>query len=169
MNDNYLVVGKLRRPHGVGGEIQMDIMTDFPERLRRGITLFIGEEHMPLRIQRARWHNTVLLVHFEGYTSPEQVGELRNLFVYVSAGDRPPLPEGEYYHHELVGLQVRLESGEPLGVVEQILETGANDVLVLRHPDGKEILVPYHDEFVISVSLPDQTIVIRLIPGILEE
>lgn len=169
MSENYLAVGKLRRPHGVRGEVQMDVLTDFPERLRRGTTLFVGEEHKPMSILRSRWHVDALLVQFEGYNNPEQAGELRNQMVYVRADDRPALPEGEYYHHELLGLQVTTESGEALGVVEQVLETGANDVLAVRRADGRELLVPYHDTFVLNVDVAGGRITVRLMPGLLEE
>jgi 16S rRNA processing protein RimM len=169
MPEKFLAVGKLRRPHGVRGDIQMEVLTDFPERLKRGIIVFVGEQFTPLRILRVRWHSQVLLVQFEGYSTPEQAGELRNQIVFVSASDRPRLPEGEFYHHELAGLRVMSENGEELGFVEQILETGANDVLAVRRSSGQEFLIPYHDAFVIHVDLANGTITVRVMPGLLEE
>lgn len=169
MSETYLVVGKLRRPHGVRGEMQMDVLTDFPERLRRGATLLVGEEHLALSILRTRWHNEVLLVQFEGYHTPEEAGALRNMMVYVRADDRPALPEGEYYHHQLLGLKVVDEAGTAQGEVEQVLETGANDVLVVRRPDGRELLVPYHDEFVVAVDIGGGKLTVKILPGLLDE
>ena len=111
----FLAVGKLRRPHGLHGEIIMDVLTDFPERLTPWNDLVHWPEHQPLRLRSHRWHTAALLVTFEGYDTPEQAGELRNQIVYVTAADRPPLPEGEYYHHQLIGLQVISEQGEVFG------------------------------------------------------
>jgi 16S rRNA processing protein RimM len=81
----FLAVGRLRRPHGVKGEILMDVLTDFPERLRRGTRLYIGEQHLPLTIRSARVANQALLVSFHNYDTPEAVGEFRNQVAYVSA------------------------------------------------------------------------------------
>jgi len=165
----FLAVGKLRRPHGLRGEIIMDVLTDFPERLHRGITLFVGPEHQPLRLRSHRWHGAALLVTFEGYDTSEQAGELRNHLAYVTAADRPQLPEGEYYHHQLIGMKVVSEQGEVLGKVTEILATGANDVYVVRPEIGVEILIPAIDEFVLAVDLEHHELRVRLAPGLLPE
>jgi 16S rRNA processing protein RimM len=165
----FLAVGKLRRPHGVRGEIIMDVLTDFPERLQPGITLYAGPEHQALHLLRRRWHQEALLMSFEGYQTPEDVGELRNHILYVSAADRPPLPEGEYYHHQLIGLQIVDESGKSLGKLTEILETGANDVLVVRPPTGSEILLPLIDSVVLKIDLERQEILVRPLLGALDE
>ena len=163
----FLAVGRLSRPHGVKGEIIMDILTDFPERLKKGITLYVGPDYLPLQLISCRQHGRSLLVSFEGYHTPEQVGTLRNLIASVTSADRPPLPEGEYYHHQILGLQAVTESGEVLGVVREILETGANDVFVILPEDGPEILVPDIDEVVKDIQLEKGQIVIALLPGML--
>jgi 16S rRNA processing protein RimM len=165
----FLAVGKLRRPHGVQGEIQMDVLTDFPERLHPGVTLYLGPEHKPLRLAGCRRHDPALLVRFSGYDTPEAVGELRNLVAYVQAADRPPLPEGEYYHHQLIGLHVVSETGTALGQIKQILETGANDVAVVQPAHGREFLVPLVDAFLVRVDLAAGELVIRLLPGLMDE
>jgi len=165
----FLAVGKLRRPHGLHGEIIMDVLTDFPERLHRGITLYVGPEHQPLRLRSHRWHTAALLVAFEGFDTPERAGELRNQLAYVTTADRPPLPEGEYYHHQLIGLKVISEQGEVLGKVTEILATGANDVYVVRTEIGAEILIPAVDEFVRAVDLERRELRVRVAPGLLPE
>jgi 16S rRNA processing protein RimM len=165
----FLAVGKLRRPHGLHGEIIMDVLTDFPERLHCGITLYVGPEHQSLQLRSLRWHTAALLVAFEGYDTPERAGELRNQFAYVTTADRPPLPEGEYYHHQLIGLKVISEQGEVLGKVTEILATGANDVYVVRAEIGAEILIPAVDEFVRAVDLERGELRVRVAPGLLPE
>ncbi len=165
----FLAVGKLRRPHGVRGEIIMEVLTDFPERLHQGATLYIGQDHIPLKIRSLRWHNMVMLVAFAGYDNPEKAGELRNLTTYVPAVDCPPLPEGEYYHHQVIGLSVIGEQGEAYGKVTEILATGANDVYVIRAEIGPEILVPAVDEFIRNIDLERGEIVVRMAPGLLPE
>lgn len=162
----FLVIGKLRRPHGLNGEMFMELRTDFPERLVLGSKVYLGEEHVPHIIQSRRIHKDGFLVKFEGYDSPERVGLFRNHLVFVRTDDRPRLPDGNFYHHQLIGLTVIHESGLLLGEVIGILETGAHDVLVIRTSAGKEVLMPFVDSMVIAVE-PDQRLLrVRPVPGI---
>jgi 16S rRNA processing protein RimM len=97
----YLVVGFLRRAHGVHGEMIMELHTDFPERLRSGRKLFVGDEHKPMTLSGARPHAKGMLVKFQGIETPEDAGLFRNQWVYVKATDVPALPEDKIYQHEL--------------------------------------------------------------------
>ncbi len=165
----YLMVGKLRRPHGIRGEMQMEVLTDFPERLQVGVQVLVGESHIPLRIRSQRWHNQVLLLAFEGLKTPEAGGEFRNQFVYVLAEDRPSLPEGEYYHHQLLGLTVVNEDGQRLGKLEEILTTGANDVYLVRLDNGSELLLPAIHEVILEINLEQSQMKVHLLPGLQSE
>ncbi len=150
----FLVVGKLRRPHGVKGEIMMDILTDFPQRLRKGKQVFVGPQHTPQTITSVRTKNQTLLVSFAGFEDCDQVGVLRNMDVYVQSAGLPELPEGEYYFHQLIGLKVVDEAGNALGELTEILETGANNVYVVRNAEDREILLPAIDgEVILKVDL----------------
>jgi 16S rRNA processing protein RimM len=163
----YLVVGFLRRPHGVKGEILMDVHTDFPERLKTGITVFVGESYQPMVIASLRYHASGLLVRFRGIKSPEEAGLYRNTWVYVPVANRPELPEGEYYHHQLIGLNVVTDEGRDLGVLVDILETGANDVYVIRAVDGNEVLLPAIPPVVLEIKLADRQMCVRLLDGLI--
>lgn len=160
----FLAVGKLRHPHGVRGEILMEVYTDFPERLQPGSLLYLDAAE-PIELVKCRPHNDGLLLTLQGYTTPEAVGQLRNRLLYVRSDDRPPLEDGEYYHHQLIGLRAVSESGEELGVVKEILETGASDVLVVRPELGAELLIPVRDDFVRHIDLDSRRITVHLIPG----
>lgn len=164
----FLAVGQLRRPHGVRGEMNMVVYTEFPERLQPGMQVFIGERHKPVSISQRRWHRDVLLVAFDEYPDRTSAEVLRNQTVYVSVDQLPELPEGEYYQYELLDLQVFTDSGELLGRVAEILETGANDVLVLETDSGQEILLPLIDDVVQEIDLDQGVIKVHLIPGLLE-
>ncbi len=163
----FLAVGKLGRSHGVGGEMQMVVLTDFPERLQPGVILYVGPQHQPLRLKSRRWHDRMMLVAFEGYTVREEVAVLRNQLVYVRADDRPPLPEGEYYYHQLLGLQVVDEDNQLLGELVEILETGANDVYVVRTPVGAQVLLPAIDDVILNIDLARRLMCVHLLPGLL--
>ena len=165
---DYLAVGFLRRPHGVRGEVLMSVYTDFPERLQPGVTLYVGEDYRQMRLTGVRHHNRGLLVRFEGLETPEEAGRLRNTWVFVRADDRPPLPEGEYYFHQLLGLKVQTGDGALLGVVHEILETGANDVLIVRNEDGDEALIPFIEPVIVRVDLEAGELEIDPLPGLLD-
>lgn len=162
----FLVVGRLQRPHGLRGEILMGIMTDFPERIKIGTTLYVGEDHQPHQIVTQRNHNAGLLLKFNEYQNREDVGLLRNNYVYVRADDRPPLPDGEYYHHQLIGLKVVTEDDNCLGHIKEILETGSNDVYIIRSEKGKEILLPAIEEVVLAIDLDAREIRVHLMEGL---
>ena len=162
----YLVIGYLRRSHGVRGEIIMDLHTDFPERIRSGRKVLIGEKHQPLTIDTVRPHNEGLLVSFRGVDTSEDAGRLRNQWVYVKASEVPPLPEGSHYQYEMIGLDVVDESGTLLGKLVEILETGANDVYVVRDDSGKEILLPAIPPVILDLNMESRTLKVHLLEGL---
>ena len=162
----FLVVGKLRKPHGLNGEIRMEVITDFPERLKPGVSVFVGDEHHPMCIHSRRWHNRLLLITFEDINNPESAANFRNQMVYVRADDRPPLPDGNFYHHQLLGLDVVSDQGEQLGQLVEILETGANDVYIVRPITGPDLLIPAIDKVVTEINLEAGLMKVHLILGL---
>jgi 16S rRNA processing protein RimM len=162
----FLAVGKIRRPHGLQGEMLVDIWTDFPERLEPGVQLYSGEDHHPVTLCSQRPYRNAMLLSFDGIDDPESAGKFRNQLLFVRSDDRPDLPEGEYYHHQLLGMQVVTEDDQVLGAVTQILQTGSNDVYVVTPETGREILLPAIDSVMIAVDLDHRRLSVRLIPGL---
>jgi len=162
----HLTVGFLRRPHGVHGEIILDLHTDFPERLQSGRKLFLGEEYQPMTLESVRPHAKGMLIKFKGVETPEDVGQFRNQWVYVRASDVPRLPEGQLYQHELLGFSVIDESGNLLGELVEILETGANDVYVVRDVNGREILLPVIPSVILELEPVRRLIRVHLLEGL---
>jgi 16S rRNA processing protein RimM len=163
----YLAVGKFSRTHGVRGDILFTVLTDFPERLRSGKLIYVGEERKPLRIRRRREHASGLILGFNEYHDREGVDELKNQVAYVKAADLPPLEEGEYYHHQLLGIRVEADSGETLGELVDILENPANDIYVVRPEKGPDILLPAIDPVILEIDLEQQVMRVHLLPGLL--
>jgi 16S rRNA processing protein RimM len=163
----YLAIGFLRRPHGVRGEIIMDLHTDFPERLKRGKKLLVGEEHQLLVVEGIREHQKGVLIKFAGIETTEEAGKLRNTWVYIKASDAPPLPEGQLYQHELFGFQVVDENDNPLGELVEILETGANDVYVVRNDSGKEILLPAIPSVILDRDAARRLMRVHILDGLI--
>jgi 16S rRNA processing protein RimM len=162
----FLVVGTVGRPHGLRGELQFHALTDFPERLAPGLAVFIGPAYAPYEIRGIQEHGQKYLLRLDGIDSRESAEILRNARVFVRTDSIPPLEDGEYYQHQVLGLQVQAESGEQLGAVSEIISTGANDVLVVLG-DGGEILVPRLDDVVLKIDLKAGLITVRLPKGLL--
>jgi 16S rRNA processing protein RimM len=165
----YLVVGFLRRPHGVHGEIIMDLHTDFPERLTTGKTFFVGESRRPMDLVQIRNHAKGMLVKFEGVESPEQAGVFRNQWLFIKTTEVPALPEGQLYQHQLLGLEVVDDHDRALGQLTEIIETGANDVYVVTDSDGREVLLPAIPEVILDVDPGRRLMRVHLLDGLIQE
>ncbi|MGA9397301.1 MAG: ribosome maturation factor RimM [Anaerolineaceae bacterium] len=148
----FLAIGRLRSAHGVHGEINLEIWTDFPERIKAGNSLYLGDDRQEVIVTAVRGKNRLLLLSLQGYDVRESVNTLRNQIVYTQTANLPKLPPGQYYHHELVGLHVVDENDVEIGMIQDILVTGANDVLVLSD-HGKELLIPLIKDVVLSIDL----------------
>lgn len=138
----YLTIGKLRRTHGVKGEIIMDLLTDSPEMIKPELTVYIGSHHKPQVFSSVRAMDQSLLVKFTGYEDCDQATVFRNQFVAIKTSDAEPLQEGKFYQHEVIGMEVVDEDGNRIGKISEIIPTGANDVYVVQPEDGEEILIP---------------------------
>ena len=163
---DYLAVGFLRRPHGIGGEMLMDVHTDFPERLKPGRRLYLGGEHVPVTLTHTRPHGNGLLVKIKGMDTPEEAGKHRNTWLFVKTSEVPALPEGQYYQYQLLGLNVLDEEGRTLGVLKEILATGANDVYVVTNEAGQELLLPVIPEVVLELKPKEGFIRVHLLEGL---
>ena len=163
----FVIIGKLRRPHGLHGEMIMEIHTDYPERFSAGNTIRVGRHQTPMAIRSIRPHKEFLLISFEGYNTPEELVNLRNQSVYIDTKEIPDLPTGDFYHHQLIGLQVISENEQQIGTVIEILVTGANDVLVVQQSDDMEVLLPYVSEYLIEVNLDLGYLKMRILPGLI--
>lgn len=162
----YLSVGFLRRPHGLQGEIIMDLHTDFPERMKPGRKLFVGDEHRPMTLEGVRVHAKGLLVKFKDIETTEAAGVFRNQWVFIKAQDASPLPEGKIYKYQLIGFKVVDENDNPLGELVEVLETGANDVYIVRDEAGKEILLPAIPSVILDLDVARGLLKVHLLDGL---
>ncbi len=162
----YLVIGFLRRPFGVSGEILMDLHTDFPERFRTGRKIYVGDDYKPMTLASVRPHGENLLVRLRGVNTPEMAGQYRNTWIFIKTKDAPPLPEGKYYQYQLLGLKVVDETDHLLGTLTEILETGANDVYVVKDEAGKETLLPAIPSVILDVQPEAGVIRVHLLEGL---
>jgi 16S rRNA processing protein RimM len=163
----FLVIGKIRRPHGVMGDLLVETQSGFPDQMLPGMQIYIGDDHFPVKITRNRNHKDGVLLGFEGFNTPEQVGKFRNQWVYSTGVKRKRLSKGEYFHRELIGLDVVDDQGRFLGKITQILETGANDVYVVENTSANEILLPAIPDVISKIDLKSKKMIVHLLPGLI--
>jgi 16S rRNA processing protein RimM len=165
-----ITIGKARKTHGVKGELRIEPLTDHPERftgLRRVYLTPPRGESRQCAVRSVRYMDGAPLVLFEGYDSPEKARELNGWLVQVPQEEAVPLPEGQYYWFELIGLEVVTESGEKLGTIVDIFETGSNDVYVVK-AGKKEIFLPATHEVIKQVDREAKRMVIHVMEGLLD-
>jgi len=162
-----LTVGRILRPHGVRGEMRMEILTGYPERLPLHRVFYLGPQAKPYPVESVRFHQGAALIKLAGCDDRNTAETLRGLLVQIPLEDAVPLEEGEYYYFQVVGVEVFTDGGELLGRVVDVLDTGANDVYVVRGRRG-EILIPAVEDVVRELDLTARRMVIVPLPGLLE-
>ena len=157
----FLAIAKVRKPHGLKGEVKLDLLTDFPERYKEGTVLYYGKSHHSLTITSVRQQGESYLFSFAELSDSESASVLTNQILYVRNANRPKLPKGQYYQHKLLGIAVFDQAGNPLGTLTEVISTGANDVFVIKDDDGKEILIPAIHEVIQQIDTDQKRMIIQ--------
>src|SRR4030095_3287105 len=126
--DRYLAVARVVAARGIRGEVRCDIITDFPDRLKRTHRLYRGETHLPVEVERTRLEKSGALLKLSGCETRTDAEALRGQMLYVAEADAVARPGGSYFWHQIIGLKVRSDAGQDLGEVADIMQTGSNDV-----------------------------------------
>jgi 16S rRNA processing protein RimM len=164
-----VAVGRVLRPHGVRGEVVVEVLSDVPGRFAKGSRLTgvrEGEPPVPLAIAAGRTHKSGAVVRFEGYEDRDRAEELRGLDLEVPRAEVPEAPPGTYYQYELLGCLCR-NHGEDLGRVAEVVEDGGG-VLLIVEGEGRRVPVPFVKEFLREVDVAGGRIDLALPPGLLE-
>lgn len=168
----FLLLGRVLRPHGIRGELRLEILTAYPERIVTGKRLFIGtdpkkpESATEYTVVQSRKHQHFLILQLEEITDRNDAELMRNLYVMVPPEEAVPLEEGEFYLYQLIGLTVHTDEDELLGELTEVIETGANDVYIVQGPRG-EVLLPAIDECILDIDFDNQTMTVHLLDGLL--
>lgn len=175
----FLAVGRILRPHGLRGEVRVEIHTDSPERFALYERVYLAPTRADpdtagllsasaataYAIESHRFHSKWVLLKLAGVSDRTQAEALIGLWVWIAPEQAVPLEEGEVYLHDMLGLDVFTDEGEELGRIVQIIETGASPVYVVRGLRG-ELLIPDTEEVVLNVDLGAQQVTVHLIEGL---
>ncbi len=161
---DFVAIGRVLAPWGNQGKVKIEVITDFPERFTPSARVCIDQE--PATIESVHRQKGTAVIKLDTVNSREEAELLRGKLVEIPESELKPLPEGQYYQFQLIGLEVWTTQGELLGEVTEILSAPANDVYVVQG-DAGENLLPAIEDVVKTVDLEKGRIVIEPIPGLL--
>lgn len=165
---DFVTIGRVAAPHGVRGDVRVSPLTDFPERFddlkRVHVQSNASSWHA---VESVRWHKQFVLMKLSGIEHRDDAQSLRNALVQVPMEEAHPLPPDSHYVFQLVGLDVFTVEGRKLGVLEDVLATGANDVYVVKRVEGGQpLLIPVLRDVVHNIDLERRRIEVQLLPGL---
>lgn len=165
-DDNaFINIGLISKPHGVRGEVKILPLTDNPERYNLLKKVFIcGKE---IGIDSVKYSGKYVILKFTGYENIDDVKKIINNYVCISRRDAVVKNEGEFFYFELEGLKVQTETGEIIGVIEEILDMPANKVFSVKNAKGREILLPFVNSVVKKIDVENGFIEIELMKDLI--
>jgi len=166
----FYSIGTIVGTHALKGEVKINSTTDFrEERYKTGSRLYINKDNemIEVKVKSHRFHKGNDLVFFENYSDINQVLPFVDCEVYVNEEDLHELEENEFYYHELFDCEV-YHQDEYIGIVTDIVNYGASDLLVVKKPNDKEVMIPFVNDFILDVDVENKRIQIEVIEGLLE-
>jgi len=160
----FITIGQVVAPWGIKGKLKVAVITDFPQCFVPHSQIYVNRQ--PMTIVSTEWHKGRAIIKLDTIDSIEQAEKLRGQAVEIPRSQVQPLPEGQYYHFQLIGLEVWTSQGELLGNITQILTAESNDNYVVSGAKG-EILIPAIEDVVKCVDLDNGRITIEAINGLL--
>ncbi len=157
-----VIVGRIGHPWGFKGYVKVEVLTDFPHRFKPGALFTVSNRELTCKTVKHLSPRLIALSFFE-VDDLEDIKRLRGGLIEVGGDSMEPLPEGTYYHYQLIGLRVETVEKQFLGCITDIIVTGANDVYVVNGADG-EILLPAISEVIHTISLEHNRMTINPIP-----
>ncbi len=157
-------MGRIRSAWGIRGDVGVEVLSDSPSRFAKGSVLLLRGK--PTLVERSRKGKRGLLVKLDAADNRTQAEALRGEDLTVLPEQVEPLPEGMYYHFQILDLPVVTQDGEPLGAISEIIVTGSNDVYVVHEEGRRDILVPALPNVILAVDLEMREMTVSLPDGL---
>lgn len=164
----YLEIGQIVNTFGIKGMVKVKPFTDNIERFNNLEKIYIKNKsgQTEYKIQEVKYHKNMVLIKFEGIENPEQADLLRNSYLIVDRETEEPLEPGRYYIVDMIGLDVFTDDNEYLGKLEDIYNTGSNDIYVVKNELGKQVLLPAIEDVIKNIDMDNKKVMVHLIPGL---
>lgn len=168
--EEFFQVGIVSSTHGVKGEVKVYPTTDDPRRFKRlkGVIADTGKERIALEIEGVKFFKQFVILKFKGIDTLNDVEKYRKASLFVARENAVRLNKNEYFIADLMGLRVFDDDGEEIGILREVMETGANDVYVIDMKDGRELLLPAIRQCVLDVNIEEGIIKIHILDGLLD-
>jgi 16S rRNA processing protein RimM len=165
---DYLELGQIVNVKGLKGEVKVNSFAETPERFETLKEVFLKSKQnmQKYEIEKVGYAKNQVVLKFKNIDTVEEAEKLRNSYILINRNDLEDLPEGVYYIADLIGLKVYTETGEYLGIVDDIFQTGSNDVYVVKNDLGQSKLLPGIDKVIKEINLPESKIIVNLIEGL---
>ena len=161
-------IGQIVNTFGIKGEVKVTPFTDDINRFDDLKEVYVKskKEEKLYQVEGTRYHKNMVLLKLKGIENPEDAEKLRNSYLEIDREDAIPLEEGTYFIADLIGLDVYTDEGILLGKVDDIYNTGSNDIYVVKNELGKQVLLPGIKDVIKEVKLDDR-IIVHLLPGLI--
>ncbi|MBR1572943.1 MAG: 16S rRNA processing protein RimM [Lachnospiraceae bacterium] len=166
---DYLQVGAITSPHGVHGEAKVYPMTDDVKRFKKLKEVYLGDDKRLLHISSVKFFKNMVILKFDEFTTPEEIDKIRKVGLYVTRDMAVKLQKDEYFIADLIGLEVYSDEDKLIGELTDVMQTGANDVYVVKTQSGNEILIPAIKDCILEVSIEESRMLVHLLPGLIDE
>ena len=163
-----LEVGQIVNTFGIKGFVKVYPYTDDITRFDDLKKVYIKNKHQnkELEIQEVKYHKNMVLIKFKGIDNPEDAETLRNMYIFIDREDSKPLDEDTYFIVDLLGLEVYTDDGKLLGKLDDIFNTGSNDIYVVKDELGKQILLPAIKDVIKEINMENKKIIVHLLNGL---
>jgi 16S rRNA processing protein RimM len=167
--EEYLQVGVISNTHGIRGEVKVFPTTDDPARFKKLKNVFLdtGKEYLELEIEQVKFFKQFVILKFKGYDTINDVERYKQKSLMVDREHAVKLKKNEYFIADLLGLSIYTENDDPLGTLTDVLQTGANDVYVVKMEEQKEVLIPAIRECILEVDMETRRMKVHLLEGLL--
>lgn len=168
--EQLLQVGVISSTHGIAGEVKVYPTTDDVRRFDflKNVILDTGKEKINLEVSSVKYFKNMVILKFKQFNNINEVEKFRSCPLYVTRENAVELEEDEYFICDLIGLKVVSDEGEELGKLTDVLQTGANDVYVVKMANDKEVLFPAIEQCILNVNLEEGIMTVHVMDGLLD-
>lgn len=168
--EDLLKVGIITSTHGIRGEVKVFPTTDDIQRFTylKECIMDTGKQKIPMEVEGCKFFKNQAILKFKGYDTINDIEPYKNATLWVTRENAVPLEEGEFYIADIIDAKVYEENGTYLGILTDVMETGANDVYVVQLETGKELLLPAIPQCILDINVEEPKVTVRLMKGMLD-
>lgn len=170
MENDLFRVGVIANTHGIRGEVKVYPTTDNLNRFDdlKDVILDTGREYINLKVEGVRYFKNMAILKFKGIDNINDIEKYKGKDLLVTRENAVPLEENEYYIADLIDMEVYNEDGSRLGILNDVMQTGANDVYVINLENGRELLLPNIDQCILEVNVEEKKMTVHVLEGLMD-